>query len=250
MIARSLVAVCLLGLSAVDSVHAESGIASVYAYKGDKSAGNKTASGERLDPSALTAAHRTLPFGTRVEVVNRRNGRTVKVRINDRGPFKRGRIIDLTPAAASRLERWVRLPPERRFEASIPSFIGRIPGPRSIGSQGISHARTRPRAGPDRPDSPSAHGGGLDPLLGYMTRGPGTGNARSIAEIGRTGGGRFRELAWAPDGSWLVVGWPAADQWVFVDAGGRRVRAAANLSPAFRSITAPRVISWCCAQGR
>ncbi len=62
--------------------------------------------------------------------------------------------------------------------------------------------------------------------------------------------GRFRELAWAPDGSWLVVGWPAADQWVFVDAGGRRVRAAANLSPAFRSITAPRVISWCCAQGR
>jgi rare lipoprotein A len=75
--------------------HAQSGIASVYAEHG-----GSTANGERVVPGALTAAHRTLPFGTRVRVTNRRNGRSVVVRINDRGPFVRGRIIDLTPAAA------------------------------------------------------------------------------------------------------------------------------------------------------
>jgi rare lipoprotein A len=74
---------------------AQSGIASVYAY-----AGEKTASGERAHPAGLTAAHRTLPFGTRVRVTNKSNGRSVVVRINDRGPFVRGRVIDLTPAAA------------------------------------------------------------------------------------------------------------------------------------------------------
>jgi rare lipoprotein A len=74
---------------------AQSGVASVYAY-----AGGRTASGERSSPAALTAAHRTLPFGTRVRVTNRSNGRSVIVRINDRGPFVRGRIIDITPAAA------------------------------------------------------------------------------------------------------------------------------------------------------
>ena len=98
MIARSLVAACLLGLTIANPAHAESGIASVYAYSAEK-----TASGERSDPSALTAAHRTLPFGTEVEVINRRNGQKVKVRINDRGPFVNGRVIDLTPAAARAL---------------------------------------------------------------------------------------------------------------------------------------------------
>jgi len=77
---------------------AESGIASVYAY-----AGGKTASGERAQPSELTAAHRTLAFGTYVRVTNQRNRRSVIVRINDRGPFVRGRVIDLTPAAARAL---------------------------------------------------------------------------------------------------------------------------------------------------
>jgi rare lipoprotein A len=77
---------------------AQSGIASVYAYSG-----GRTASGERASPSALTAAHRTLPFGTRVRVTNRSNGRSVIVRVNDRGPFVRGRIIDLSPAAAQAL---------------------------------------------------------------------------------------------------------------------------------------------------
>ena len=62
---------------------AESGIASVYAYSG-----SKTASGERANPAGLTAAHRTLPFGTQVRVTNKRNGQSVVVRINDRGPFR------------------------------------------------------------------------------------------------------------------------------------------------------------------
>ena len=73
------------------------GIASFYGYD---FSGNKTASGERFNPEAMTAAHRTLPFGTRVRVTNPRNGRSVIVRINDRGPFIRGRVIDLSYGAA------------------------------------------------------------------------------------------------------------------------------------------------------
>lgn len=77
---------------------AQTGIASVYAYSGER-----TADGERASPSGLTAAHRTLPFGTLVRVTNEGNGRSVVVRINDRGPFVHGRIIDLTPAGAHAL---------------------------------------------------------------------------------------------------------------------------------------------------
>ncbi len=73
-----------------------SGIASVYSDQ-------RTASGERMRPDTMTAAHRTLPFGTQVTVFNRRNGRSAVVRINDRGPFVRGRVIDLSPAAARAL---------------------------------------------------------------------------------------------------------------------------------------------------
>jgi rare lipoprotein A len=76
--------------------HDGGGIASVYSDR-------QTASGEAMDPGALTAAHRTLPFGTRVTVFNRDNGRSVVVRINDRGPFVQGRVIDLSPAAARAL---------------------------------------------------------------------------------------------------------------------------------------------------
>jgi len=79
----------------------ESGGASYYS---DRLAGHRTASGERYDPRALTAAHRTLPFGTEVRVVRDDDGRGVVVRINDRGPFgDEGRIIDLSRAAAERL---------------------------------------------------------------------------------------------------------------------------------------------------
>lgn len=64
---------------------------------------SRTASGERMDPAKLTAAHPRLKFGTRVEVTNPRNGKTVVVRINDRGPFVKGRVIDVSKAAAKRL---------------------------------------------------------------------------------------------------------------------------------------------------
>jgi peptidoglycan lytic transglycosylase len=85
-------------LFSVGQAEAGSGIASIYSYKG-----GRTASGERTHPSGLTAAHRSLPFGTKVRVTNRRNGNSVVVRINDRGPFIRGRVIDVTPAAARAL---------------------------------------------------------------------------------------------------------------------------------------------------
>lgn len=80
------------------TVYAQCGSASWYALT------SKTASGERMNPSAMTAAHRKLPFGTTVKVVNSRNGKAVVVRINDRGPFVTGRIIDLSKAAAAKLD--------------------------------------------------------------------------------------------------------------------------------------------------
>jgi rare lipoprotein A len=73
------------------------GLASVYSNQ-------DTASGEKMNPDDMTAAHRTLPFGAKVTVVNRRNGRSAVVRINDRGPFVNGRVIDLSPAAADALD--------------------------------------------------------------------------------------------------------------------------------------------------
>jgi rare lipoprotein A len=69
-------------------------------YYGRELAGNRTASGERFNPNALTAAHRSLPLGTMLRVTNKANGRSVIVRINDRGPFARSRVIDVSLAAA------------------------------------------------------------------------------------------------------------------------------------------------------
>jgi rare lipoprotein A len=74
--------------------------AQVATYYGKEFAGHRTASGERFNPGAMTAAHRTLPFGTRVRVTNSHSGRSVIVRINDRGPFVKGRSIDLSSGAA------------------------------------------------------------------------------------------------------------------------------------------------------
>ena len=65
--------------------------------------GKKTASGERFNPTELTAAHKTFPLGSKAKVTNLRNGKTVKVEITDRGPFVKGRIIDLSKAAAKKL---------------------------------------------------------------------------------------------------------------------------------------------------
>ncbi|HTJ58028.1 MAG TPA: septal ring lytic transglycosylase RlpA family protein [Devosiaceae bacterium] len=75
------------------------GLASRYGPE----SGHRTANGEHFDGSGMTAAHRSLPFGTMVRVVDQRTGRSVVVRINDRGPFARGRVIDLSRAAARRL---------------------------------------------------------------------------------------------------------------------------------------------------
>jgi len=79
----------------------QSGKASFYANKFN---GRKTASGEKFRNSKLTAAHKTLPFGTRVKVTNLKNGKSVKVKINDRGPFVAGRIIDLSKRAARKID--------------------------------------------------------------------------------------------------------------------------------------------------
>ena len=79
---------------------AQEGMASWY---GPGFAGRTTSNGEVFDPGQLTAAHRTLPFGTRVQVTNLENGSSIEVRINDRGPFKAGRVIDLSRAAAERI---------------------------------------------------------------------------------------------------------------------------------------------------
>lgn len=78
----------------------ERGRLSLY---GPEFAGRETANGDRFDPQAMTMAHRTLPFGTRVRVTNLENQRSVEVVVNDRGPFIKGRIADLSPAAARRL---------------------------------------------------------------------------------------------------------------------------------------------------
>lgn len=88
------------GLSTLVSAHASAGQcgrASWYALT------SKTASGERMNPAGMTAAHKTLPFGTKLKVTNQKNGREVVVRINDRGPFVRGRVLDLSKAAADKL---------------------------------------------------------------------------------------------------------------------------------------------------
>jgi rare lipoprotein A len=85
-------------LVAATGASAQCGSASWYALT------SKTASGERMNPAAMTAAHRTLPFGTRLKVTNKQNGKTVVVRVNDRGPFVKGRVIDLSKAAAQQLD--------------------------------------------------------------------------------------------------------------------------------------------------
>jgi rare lipoprotein A len=96
-------AACHRGANSSSGGHTvkQTGKASYYA---DKFNGKPTASGEPYNSSKLTAAHRTLPFGTMVKVVNLRNQKEVVVRINDRGPFAAGRIIDLSKAAAQKID--------------------------------------------------------------------------------------------------------------------------------------------------
>jgi rare lipoprotein A len=94
MVARR--AACCIFLFVAAPAFSEEGIASKYG----RDSGNRVACGGELNEGALTAAHRSLPCGTRVVVKNKSNGKSVAVTINDRGPFVRGRVIDLSPAAA------------------------------------------------------------------------------------------------------------------------------------------------------
>jgi rare lipoprotein A len=95
--AAATLAAGLMLAASTDPASAQCGRASWYALH------SKTASGERMNPSAMTAAHRSLPFGTKVKVTNKKNGKSVVVRINDRGPFIKGRVIDVSKGAAQKL---------------------------------------------------------------------------------------------------------------------------------------------------
>ncbi len=95
-IAAAIAGVLVVAASTVQA-SAQCGGASWYALS------SQTASGEPMNPAALTAAHRSLPFGTKLKVTNQKNGASVVVRINDRGPFVKGRVLDLSKAAAKEL---------------------------------------------------------------------------------------------------------------------------------------------------
>jgi rare lipoprotein A len=100
LVAKAVAAATIVAVSVVTlnvNAVAETGRASWYALT------SRTASGEMCDPNAMTAAHRSLPFGTKVKVEDLNSGRSVVVRINDRGPYIAGRVIDLTKAAAAKL---------------------------------------------------------------------------------------------------------------------------------------------------
>ena len=90
---------CLLNIP----VHAEDCVASVYAVGESSQRGTKTASGIPLDDNAMTAAHKSLPFGSKVKVTNKKNGHAVTVTITDRGPHVKGRCVDLSKAGAGAL---------------------------------------------------------------------------------------------------------------------------------------------------
>jgi rare lipoprotein A len=99
-LAASLLAVLLTACGGSKSTFTQSGQGSYYA---DKFAGKRTASGTPYRPGKLTAAHNTLPFGTKIKVTNAKTGRSVKVTVNDRGPHVKGRIVDLSKKAANKI---------------------------------------------------------------------------------------------------------------------------------------------------
>jgi rare lipoprotein A len=99
-LALALIVVPVLAQAGDSRVEIGTGLASYY---GAELSGNRTASGERFDPNAMTAAHRTLSFGTRVVVTNLANGQEVIVRVNDRGPWSKSRIMDISYAAAKQI---------------------------------------------------------------------------------------------------------------------------------------------------
>ena len=105
--AAALFASSLVAGVTVEPIHAEAGARHISSgaasYYGKRFHGRRTANGERFNMNSMTAAHKSLPFGTKVKVTNKRNGRSVVVRINDRGPYHGGRVIDLSRAAAAKI---------------------------------------------------------------------------------------------------------------------------------------------------
>lgn len=101
LILSLLAAACAHGPRSPERENVAEGLASYY---GASFRGHRTASGERFDPDEFTAAHRTLAFGTCLRVENAENGRSVRVRVNDRGPFVKGRVVDVSEAAARALD--------------------------------------------------------------------------------------------------------------------------------------------------
>lgn len=161
-------------ISAVDGT--EFGAASWYGGDGDGFSGRRTASGEVYDPGGLTCAHRTLPFGTVLVVQNEANGRRVLLRVNDRGPYLAGRLLDVSPSAAAELgflERGVAQVSirvaERRFSAGHPAgsaFAGTHGRAMAALSRarGLGPGRLRGRCYRDERTAPSS------------SRGPGSGS--------------------------------------------------------------------------
>jgi len=98
--------ICMLAIFVMAgmNVNAQRVVDGQATYYGSRSHGRKTASGETFNKNEMVCAHRTLPFGTRVRVTNKKNGRSVVVRVIDRGPFGKGKVIDLSPAAARQLD--------------------------------------------------------------------------------------------------------------------------------------------------
>ena len=167
-------ALCIMPAAA----RAETGIASVYAY-----GGSRTASGERANPSALTAAHRTLPFGSHVRITNKRNGKSVVVRINDRGPFLRGRVIDVTPAAARALgfSGLARVSLERVSKIAAHSDSGAKPPERKHGESAARTATPTPLP-PQRNVTPAV-ASDAPPAVDFAE----STNAASAADVESTG---------------------------------------------------------------
>ncbi len=99
-----LAALALLSACSSQRSSTDSSISGQASWYGAQHHGKKTASGERFNQHALTAAHRTLAFGSKVKVTNTLNNKSITVRINDRGPYSKGRIIDLSRAAAQKID--------------------------------------------------------------------------------------------------------------------------------------------------
>jgi len=174
------------------------GMASWYGSKFD---GRRTANGERYDMRQLTAAHPTLPFGTLVQVTNVENGRQVVVRINDRGPFGRRRVIDLSYAAAREL-RMVG-PGTARVELAV---IGRF-DPMAPGSpaQPMLLAAAAVPAAPDAA-SPGTPAAAADPAIDAYTVQVGAfGEAERAEALQRDLAGRYPAAVVLSDGTWSRV---------------------------------------------